>query len=387
KSIARISRYPKLRYQPKVNGNRMFNLFKFLSIAPDPSLQEPAGESKLDSLYHRPSRFDLGTDGNMPSRGALPACCERGKIPSDAYSPDTRHLVCFASNDAAAAVSRSRSPSSSSDDNHDRAIDSLHGARESTSPPTPECDGSPQTMNTFQFLRKHPRFSASTFIDLVECNEPARNRLRIRVRKFPRSAMIENEDREEKTVILPRSGGFCHLACPFYMTNAAKYKSSLLDASLQSVQDVIKHVVQHHKAPPYCSICTRQFQSTGVRDQHILARTCTVPNSGKVDSINEQQRFRRPKRDAVRVGERRHWSRIWETLFASTPSPKQSYLCQVKDGAMTMMNSYWANAGMIMSNEQLNDNCRLGDSYNEGTRTKMQDIFSGVQYRQPILKM
>jgi hypothetical protein len=44
----------------------MATLYERLPIAPDPSLQEPAGESELDSLSHRPVRPDPLAAPNAP---------------------------------------------------------------------------------------------------------------------------------------------------------------------------------------------------------------------------------------------------------------------------------------------------------------------------------
>ncbi|CAH0057808.1 unnamed protein product [Clonostachys solani] len=376
----------------------MATLFKRLPVAPDPALQEPAGESELDSLYHRLSRPGLGTDGTMPSRGTPPAC---GEIPNDAHSPDTRHLGNSAIGDAAATVKRSRSPSPSSDDNHDYAFDGLHGTRKSTSPPTPECDGSPSTIGIFEFggnYERAPTFN-STLPDLCYGRKfyepPPDDRLppKRRRRTSPRPAMIENKDCGENALIIPRNDGYFHFACPFYIPNPEKYKSCLLRDDLQSIDDLTKHLVQNHKTSPYYPICRREFESPEARDQHVLTRSRTVQNSIDANNINERQRFWLHKRDAVQLGERGRWSRILNTIFPETLPLKPSYLYEIKDRAMAMITGYWENADVIMSNEQLNDLPRLysfilqipgafyglvwGDFYNERKKIRIQDIVLG----------
>uniref|UniRef100_A0A0B7K7U8 C2H2-type domain-containing protein n=1 Tax=Bionectria ochroleuca TaxID=29856 RepID=A0A0B7K7U8_BIOOC len=384
----------------------MATLYERLPIAPDPSLQEPAGESELDSLSHRPSRSDLGNDGTMPSRGTPPACYE---IPNDTHPRDIRYMGYSSFDDITAAFTRNCSPSPFSYDDDDHTFVDLHGARTSTSPPTPECDGSTATIGMFelQFGEEYER--ASTFLphkrevfnDTKSYEAPPDDKLPPRRRRrLPEYAMIENEEEEENALIVSRSDGYLHLACPFSVAKPEKYKSCLLHYSLQSIEDIIRHVTQHHKEPPYCPICRREFDSPSVRDQHVLTRTCTFRDSGEVKDINERQPLRLHKQDVVHIGERKRWSHIWETVFPDSLSLKPSYLYEIKNRAMLMINSYWGTADTIMSNEQPNDIPHLyslilqipgavcglawGDSYNQRKNIKIQDIGLGGRHRQPI---
>lgn len=222
-----------------------------------------------------------------------------------------------------------------------------------------------------------------------------------RRRRLPEFSMIENEEEEENTWIVSRSDGYFHLACPFYVAKPEKYKSCLLHRSLQSIEDVIRHVNQHHKEPPYCPICRREFDSPSVRDQHILTRTCTFRDSGEVKNINERQPLRLHKQDVLHICESERWSRIWEAVFPDALPLKSSYLYEIKNRAMLMINSYWGNADTIMSNEQPSDILRLyslilqipgtlgrlvwGDSYIERKKIRIQDIVLGERHRQLIL--
>ncbi|CAH0027638.1 unnamed protein product [Clonostachys rhizophaga] len=384
----------------------MATLYERLPIAPDPSLQEPAGESELDSLSHRPSHSDLGTDGTMPSRGTPPDCYE---LPNDTHPRDIDYMGYSSFDDITAAFIRSCSPSPFSDDDDDHTFIDLHGARTSTSPPTPECDGSTATIGMFEldFGEKHERAPTflphlrEVFYDTKSYEAPPDDKLPPRRRRrLPEFATIENEEEEDNTLIVSRSDGYFHLACPFYVAYPEKYKSCLLHYSLRSIEDIIRHVAQHHKEPPYCPICRREFDSPSVRDQHILMRKCTFQNSHEIDDINERQPFWLHKRDTVHLGEQRRWPRIWETIFPTDLSLKSSYLYEIKDRAMPMINNYWGNADTVMSNEQLNDIPRLyslilqilgafcgvasGYSYIERKKIKIQDIVLGGTHCQPI---
>ncbi|CAG9981157.1 unnamed protein product [Clonostachys byssicola] len=197
------------------------------------------------------------------------------------------------------------------------------------------------------------------------------------------SALIKYEEGANDSLIARRFDGFYHLACPYYIAKPEKYyKSCLLGHSLQSIEDVIGHLIQHHKEPPYCPICRREFDSPWVRDQHVRTRTCTIQNSGKVDGVNERQRRKLRKRDQVRLGEEKRWTRVWHTVFPELALPESPYLYKGVDVAVAMMRDYWATRGPKLAEEYLGNATQL-DSHDVQTmnafyRLVLDDLLAKV---------
>ncbi|CAH0054126.1 unnamed protein product [Clonostachys solani] len=179
---------------------------------------------------------------------------------------------------------------------------------------------------------------------------PPKKRYRTIDDKF---AFVKCEEGADGSLIARRFDGFYHLACPYYITKPEKYKSCLLGHSLQSIEDVIGHLIHYHKEPPYCPICRQEFDSPWVRDQHVRARICSIQNSGKVDGVNEQQRYKLRKRDQVHLGEAIRWMRVWNTVFPGIPLPESPYLHTGVDVAVVMMRDYWATQGLKLAEDYL----------------------------------
>ncbi|CAI6089119.1 unnamed protein product [Clonostachys chloroleuca] len=174
------------------------------------------------------------------------------------------------------------------------------------------------------------------------------------------SAVVKYEEGPDDSLIAGLFDGFHHLACPYYIAKPQKYyKSCLLGHSLQSIEDVIGHLIQDHKEPPYCPICRGEFDSPWVRDEHVRARTCTVQNEGEVDGVNERQRRKLRKRDRVRLGEAIRWTRVWNTVFPEITPPESPYLHTGVDVAVAMMRDYWATRGPKLAEEYLGDATQL----------------------------
>ncbi|CAH0038353.1 unnamed protein product [Clonostachys solani] len=163
-----------------------------------------------------------------------------------------------------------------------------------------------------------------------------------------------------------RTKGYFHLACPFYTINPTKYQWCLLQHDLQSIEDVIRHVTEHHTEPPYCPICRREFERALTRDIHVRERTCT-PSTGDVDGVNDRQKRMLVKKDKIQMGERKRWVRIWRTVFPNRELGGSPYLDSGLGRNISILRDYWVSVGYDIVMEFLG---RVGKS----DRFKLQDI-------------
>lgn len=144
--------------------------------------------------------------------------------------------------------------------------------------------------------------------------------------------------------IASRTKGYFHLACPFYITNPTKYRGCLLQHDLQSIEDVIRHVSEHHTEPPYCPICRREFERAFTRDIHVRERACS-PSTGDVDGVNDRQKRMLVKKDKIQMGERKRWMRIWRTVFPNRELGDSPYLDSGLGHNISVLRDYWASNG------------------------------------------
>ncbi|CAH0021371.1 unnamed protein product [Clonostachys rhizophaga] len=141
-----------------------------------------------------------------------------------------------------------------------------------------------------------------------------------------------------------RTKGYFHLACPFYITNPTRYQCCLLQHDLQSIEDVIRHVSEHHTEPPYCPICRREFERAFTRDIHVRERACT-PSTGDVDGVNDRQKRMLVKKDKIQTGERKRWMRIWRTVFPNRELTDSPYLDSGLGHDISILRDCWASNG------------------------------------------
>ncbi|KAK7430436.1 hypothetical protein QQZ08_002955 [Neonectria magnoliae] len=136
------------------------------------------------------------------------------------------------------------------------------------------------------------------------------------------------------------------LACPIYASNPIKYRLCLLHHDLQSVEDVIVHVRRHHTQSPYCPMCYRTFDRVLERNDHILARTCELRDSGDIEGINEYQKARLSRRDKVHLSEKKRWLRLWDTVFPKTECLRSPYLENDSfEREVVILREYWKRYG------------------------------------------
>jgi hypothetical protein len=121
------------------------------------------------------------------------------------------------------------------------------------------------------------------------------------------------------------------LACPYYRSNPKRYRSCLLQYSLQTIEDVIRHLQRHHTKPPHCPMCFTPFDNCLARDKHIMLRTCTMRDSGEIDGISEYQKAQLVKRDRPDEEASRRWNRICTIVFSKPNLIGGPYLDQGRE--------------------------------------------------------
>ncbi|CAH0035918.1 unnamed protein product [Clonostachys rhizophaga] len=153
-------------------------------------------------------------------------------------------------------------------------------------------------------------------------------------------------------VIIPRQRGYFHFSCPYYLRKPEKYQACLLGHDLQSIEDVIHHLQEHHTEPPYCPICRQPFERALVRDNHVRARVCQV-SQGEVDGVNERQKRRLEKKDRIQLGETRRWARIWNTVFPGSDEVPEPYMSSGPEREISIIRDFWDANGLDLVSEYM----------------------------------
>ncbi|VUC29569.1 unnamed protein product [Clonostachys rosea] len=340
--------------------------------------------------------LDAGMSGTSPNEDTrsenasltsvqLSTGIKRGRSGRPMSSPGSRQEQAGPSS---RSYRRSRSDSESSDSDSDASSESDYDDYDEYEDEVIELDPNHPLLafrsNLVEFVHGEGKswMHSATYTAPPQDRLPPKKRCRTVDDQSP-SALIKYEESADNQFIARRFDGFYHLACPYYIAKPEKYyKSCLLGHSLQSIEDVIRHLILHHKEPPYCPICRREFDSPWVRDQHVRTRTCAVQNSGEVDGVNERQRRKLRKRDQVRLGEQARWTRVWKTVFPELPPPESPYLHGGVDVAVAMMRDYWATRGPKLAEEHLGSSTRL-DSHDVQTldafyRLVLDDLLAKV---------
>ena len=150
-------------------------------------------------------------------------------------------------------------------------------------------------------------------------------------------------------------------ACPFYKRAPLKHRDCL-SLDLRSVRSVKQHLIIHHHAPISCPICHGTFESVSSRDQHIVARTCTVREQSRdhlagIDEIQVEKLMLRddireapPKRGRQRAPTREEidefrWFRVWEIVFPDEQRPKSAHLDSPREREIVALRAYWTKRG------------------------------------------
>ncbi|KAH6884898.1 hypothetical protein B0T10DRAFT_492953 [Thelonectria olida] len=162
-----------------------------------------------------------------------------------------------------------------------------------------------------------------------------------------RQALPLKEEHQSDTAFAVNShhGYSSHLACPYYRKNPDKYQLCLLDCNLRTINDIIRHLHQHHTKPPHCPMCSRRFGTFLARDKHILERTCKIRDFADIDGINEYQKAQLVSRDRPSLDNWERWERIWTIIFPRTEFTGEPYLDTDCEQAISMVRDFWKNEG------------------------------------------
>ncbi|KAK3370808.1 hypothetical protein B0T24DRAFT_594697 [Lasiosphaeria ovina] len=168
-------------------------------------------------------------------------------------------------------------------------------------------------------------------------------------------------------VIISPIDGYYHLACPFYRANPARHGACVVAPSsrrrrrgLQSVPDVVRHVVRHHRKPASCPVCSRVFASELAAEAHVRALSCKAPAVlVPVEGVTYRmaaELARQQRRDAGSARGRRpeadRWRRVFATVLpgADADQAQHAAVCSpyLTDGlglAVSLLRDYWSAHG------------------------------------------
>ncbi|KAF4969548.1 hypothetical protein FSARC_3231 [Fusarium sarcochroum] len=149
---------------------------------------------------------------------------------------------------------------------------------------------------------------------------------------------------DEKLVMVShpvRSRNFFRLACPFHIYAPGRFQQCLIQDNLQSIEDVIKHLLRHHSRLPYCYICNESFETVIHRDDHILDNACTKRDPDPIAGLIEDQKAMLTRKDCYYWGEKKRWYRVWSIVFPTCEPPRSPYLDRGLGLIISMARDFW----------------------------------------------
>lgn len=168
------------------------------------------------------------------------------------------------------------------------------------------------------------------------------------------SPQTQDTDNPERPVLKPIAGYF-HLSCPFYVYNPVRHQSCVLKHELKSIEDVIDHLIKHHREPAYCPRCGRTFCKFLERDNHIRERSCGYQPPVSIEGVNDRLEAKLVRRHNQRWRVKERWLQVYATLFPMDARPHGS-AAYLKDGvglAVSLLRDYWAKRGRECVEEYL----------------------------------
>ncbi|CAH0052601.1 unnamed protein product [Clonostachys solani] len=190
--------------------------------------------------------------------------------------------------------------------------------------------------------------SSASYVPPPDDRLPPRKRARTGDRQPQSTVYFKKIDKDDPNVVsVTRVDGYFHFACPYYLSNPTKHQQCLRKHDLQSVEDVIQHMGQRHREPPYCPRCCRPFDGARERDRHFLARVCETSTSRDVEGITERQKLKIEKMEKhhnLYMGERKRWIKVRDIAFpnAELDSFETPYLESTHEVRVGMARDYWA---------------------------------------------
>ncbi|KAF5006227.1 hypothetical protein FDECE_7387 [Fusarium decemcellulare] len=289
----------------------------------------------------------IASSGTKRSRSGQPKSLGENQMPQDNSNYDE-----WSSEDEEQDYRSSESESDSDDDTSSE--DESDPDQEYTLPENHKFQSLRPELVQFSYTKFQSWRAVAQYVAPPDDRLPPRKRIRV-----DEGAKVDDCDKEFVVVSQPR--GFFHLACPFNVSDPAKYKQCLLQHDLQSIEQVISHVGYHHMQPFYCPRCSETFGSVIGRDDHILGRECKVLPIKKIEGINTEQRSNLTKRDRVYRGEAKRWRRIWTTVFLNSEPPRSPYLDKGCGLEISMARDYWSINGRCCVSEFLESRGMTGD--------------------------
>ncbi|KAF5622320.1 hypothetical protein F52700_10583 [Fusarium sp. NRRL 52700] len=170
---------------------------------------------------------------------------------------------------------------------------------------------------------------------------------------FNPSCDNDNRAIDDSFVIIPRVGGHYRYRCPVHASNPKKYPACVIHHELHSIESVKRHVKRHHAKPPYCPRCSKTFDTVSKCDRHILEKRCRTESLKMPDGINFYQRSRLSRKDNPELSDKRHWERIYKTIFPGAETCPSPYLDSGVGLVVSMARDFWRMQGTEVISEFL----------------------------------
>ncbi|CAG9992718.1 unnamed protein product [Clonostachys byssicola] len=216
----------------------------------------------------------------------------------------------------------------------------------------------------FSYEKVEKWMNSASYVPPPDDRLPRRKRARIGDLQPQSTLYFKKIDKDDPNVVsVTRVDGYFHFACPYYLSDPTKHQKCLRKHDLQSVEDIIQHMGQCHREPPYCPRCCRPFDGARERDRHFLEGVCETSTSRDVEGITERQKVkieRMEKPHNLYMGERKRWLKVREIAFPNTPldSSKTPYLESSQEVRVGMARDYWARNATDVVQEFLSKNAQ-----------------------------
>lgn len=200
----------------------------------------------------------------------------------------------------------------------------------------------------FSYEKVEKWMSSASYVPPPDDRLPRRKRARTGELQPQSTLYFKKIDKDDPNVVsVTRVDGYFHFACPYYLSNPTKHQQCLRKYDLQSVEDVIQHISQCHREPPYCPRCCRPFDGARERDRHFLALVCETSTSRDVEGITERQKLKMEKMEKhhnLYMGEKRRWMKVRDIAFPNTEldNSKTPYLESTHEVKVGMARDYWS---------------------------------------------
>lgn len=128
-------------------------------------------------------------------------------------------------------------------------------------------------------------------------------------------------------------------ACPYCKWRPVTY-GNCQRAVLKEISRVKQHLFRIHVAPIHCVHCYTQFESSELRDAHLLQRSCKTAPRRNTEFMTEDMMNRIRKRVDPKKTKSEQWYAIYAVLFPEDPLPKDPYVDEVISAELSALEAF-----------------------------------------------